>query len=419
MEYVSAFPDHSEFRIHTVNTFYGLPANLNRLRFRVVVLHYSLFGAWPFALDDFYTYLEACESSYKVAIFQDEYRFCTQRFAFINHFKIDCIFTRVRPGNFDDTYGKCAGVSNLVHVQAGYVNNSLMRSAAVQSKPDSERSIDIGYRSRHLPYYTGRGAQEKHEIAGAFLAHAEGSDLVFDISSSEADRILGRAWYPWLANCRGVLGVEGGVSVFDLEGVVYAAYDRIMAEHAPKSFAEFAKLAGDTLEDWEDRIPVRTLTPRHFEAAAFRVCQILFEGEYSGILKPMVHYIPLKKDFSNYSEVIDRFRNADLRQELTENAYDDLIESGKYSYQGFVKQFDQVLVAAGIKPGPADPEVDRMAAGLNSLGFAQRARAVLVAMRHRSFPGRNALVSLYRKMRPRPVVVRNMQRLPWQSESDT
>ena len=40
-----------------------------------------------------------------------------------------------------------------------------------------------------------------------------------------------------------------------------------------------------------------TMSPRVFEAAAVRSCQILFEGRYSGILEPMVHYIPLKKDF--------------------------------------------------------------------------------------------------------------------------
>ena len=31
----------------------------------------------------------------------------------------------------------------------------------------------------------------------------------------------------------------------------------------------------------------------------------------------MVHYIPLKKDFSNFDEVIERFRDKDVRKELT------------------------------------------------------------------------------------------------------
>jgi len=32
-------------------------------------------------------------------------------------------------------------------------------------------------------------------------------------------------------------------------------------------------------------------------------------GDWRGIVQPMVHYIPLKKDFSNFNEVIALFRN--------------------------------------------------------------------------------------------------------------
>ena len=57
------------------------------------------------------------------------------------------------------------------------------------------------------------------------------------------------------------------------------------------------------LYQYEDNIPYRTISPRHFEASALRLCQILLEGKYSGVMRPMVHYIPLKKDFSNFDEV--------------------------------------------------------------------------------------------------------------------
>jgi hypothetical protein len=80
------------------------------------------------------------------------------------------------------------------------------------------------------------------------------------------------------------------------------------------------------------------------------VCQILFEGHYQGILKPMVHYLPLKKDFSNFDNVIRMFRDPVIRNELTENAYRDLIASGRYSYQKFIQAFDSHLEAAGQRP---------------------------------------------------------------------
>jgi len=79
------------------------------------------------------------------------------------------------------------------------------------------------------------------------------------------------------------------------------------------------------------------MSPRVFEAAAVRSCQILFEGRYSGILEPMVHYIPLKKDFSNFEEVLRRYRDESIRRELTENAHRDLIASGGTATNGSSK----------------------------------------------------------------------------------
>ena len=62
-------------------------------------------------------------------------------------------------------------------------------------------------------------------------------------------------------------------------------------------------------------IDLRTISPRHFEAAAFRVCQVLFEGRYAGVMEPMRHYIPLRKDFSNFDEVCGCCATPALRRE--------------------------------------------------------------------------------------------------------
>ena len=91
-----------------------------------------------------------------------------------------------------------------------------------------------------------------------------------------------------------------------------------------------------TLERWDGVVDLRTISPRHFEAAAFRVCQVLFEGHYAGAMEPMRHYIPLRKDFSNFDDVVAALRDDALRRELTDNAHRDLIASGAYDYAPFV-----------------------------------------------------------------------------------
>jgi glycerol-3-phosphate dehydrogenase len=75
----------------------------------------------------------------------------------------------------------------------------------------------------------------------------------------------------------------------------------------------------------------------------------MFEGRYSGILQPMVHYVPLKKDFSNFDEVMRLYGDEGLRRELTENCHRDLIASGAYSYRRLMEKFDEELMALGLE----------------------------------------------------------------------
>ena len=90
----------------------------------------------------------------------------------------------------------------------------------------------------------------------------------------------------------------------------------------------------------------------------------MFEGHYSGAMQPMVHYIPLRKDFSNFDEVIERMRDAELRRTLVENAHRDLIASGDWSYARFIAQVDGVLADAGLAPAPGPPSPPRWKGGL-------------------------------------------------------
>ena len=147
-------------------------------------------------------------------------------------------------------------------------------------------------------------------------------------------------------------------------------------------------------------MPLRTISPRHFEAAAFGVCQILFEGHYSGAMEPMRHYIPLRKDFSNFDEVIGRFRDESLRRELAANARRDLVDSGNYGYEAFVAGFDRTLEeAAGLDPEIS--EADRRAAdeALRRGKTGQRLRYHAKDLQDNDFPGKGLLRPLARPLR--------------------
>ena len=99
---------------------------------------------------------------------------------------------------------------------------------------------------------------------------------------------------------------------------------------------------------------------------------------------------PARKDFSNFDEVLARFRDVDPRAELTENAHRDLIASGALSYERFVAEVDDDLAAAGLT-GMGEQELARVKLELYPGWAARRARTAELAVRDASFPDRPAL----------------------------
>ncbi len=381
-EHIEAFNRHSRFRVWSVNTAYGYPPGLDRLRFSIIILHYSLFGGWFYYLNKrFYEYIDASAASYKIAFFQDEYRYCQKRFGFLDRYKVNCVYTLLQPKYFDDTYRKNTRVPKLISHLPGYVSEPLSEAASRFAKSDQDRAIDIGYRGRKLEYYMGKGAQEKYDIAIGFQRRLAGSKLTLDIECDEGKRLYGDDWYRFMGNCRGILGVEAGVSIFDVKDIVRVQCDELLTANPGMSFQEISERV---LYQWEERIPYRTISPRHFEAAAFHACQILFEGNYSGILRPMVHYIPVKKDFSNFDEVIRLFDTRGLRQDLTAQAHRDLIASGRYSYGQFIAGFDAELEKEGLRPGPARTDT-RVTSMLEDGMLYRKARAIAFELRLQAY----------------------------------
>ena len=105
------------------------------------------------------------------------------------------------------------------------------------------------------------------------------------------------------------------------------------------------------LNDYENKIYYRAISPRIFEAAIFRNLMILFEGKYQSVIEPDRHYIELKKDFSNIEEVIKKAQDPQVYREITDRAYNDLILSEKYSYRLFIEDFCNKIGIKSVDKG--------------------------------------------------------------------
>jgi hypothetical protein len=198
----------------------------------------------------------------------------------------------------------------------GIPNTGLDPAVFFPTRAVAERPIDLGYRSLDSPKYLGH--QERRDIAEYFQAHACRLGLTVDISLEEGRRFDEAGWAAFLNACKGQLGTEAGGDYFDLDDSTRLKVCRFGEAHPQVTLDE---IRGRFFAD-PDAVKLRILSGRNIEAAGTRTAQVLFEGGYDGYLTPDVHYIPLKKDFSDVDDAIRKFRDDGVREAIADNAYE-------------------------------------------------------------------------------------------------
>ena len=242
----------------------------------------------------------------KVLFKQDEMIHVNATKTLIKNYGINTVFTCIPTSEIEKVYPK----KEFGHVQFQTVLTGYLRKefAMRKNKPYESRSRDITYRGMATPFEWGRLAHEKFLIGEEFLRRSSEKriDLKLDISSDPKARFSGSDWYDFLEDSKVSLAVESGASIFDFDGTVKLKCDAYRKNHPGASFQEVEE---KILKPFEGNVLYNQISPRHLEAAALETGLIMFEGNYSGILKPGVNFIALKKDFSNFEEVIYEFRD--------------------------------------------------------------------------------------------------------------
>ena len=225
----------------------------------------------------------------------------------------------------------------FLHTLTGYVSDEMRSLRYTQEQP---RRIDIGYRGSIQPFFFGRLGYEKYSIGHICRKICTERGLNCDISSRWEDRFMGSAWFGFLGRIKGVLGVESGASIFDFDGQVERACDDYLAGHPGAPFEEvFEKI----LKPFEGNIYYNQISPRHFEAAACRTVQVLYEGRYSDIFRAGRHYLSLRRDLNNLDEVLERLMDPSERICMTDAAYEEIIENDAYHYKNFIGNLDAAI----------------------------------------------------------------------------
>jgi hypothetical protein len=221
----------------------------------------------------------------------------------------------------------------MTQVLSGYLEPETLGRINRLSREVTRRDIDIGYRAWKPKPWLGRHGMMKGWIAGAVADEGRRRGLVTDISLEAADTLLGDDWFRFLLRCRYVIGVESGASVLDRDGRIRACADAYVNQHPD---AQFEDVEAACFPGRDGGLSLRGISPRHLEACATRTTQILVEGEYSGILEPGRHYIPLRADLGNLAEVLDMVAGGENHQEMADRAHAEIVASGRHEYGAFV-----------------------------------------------------------------------------------
>jgi hypothetical protein len=338
LDHIDAFRRHSRHDIHTLNTRdMRRSIALDLGYFDVVVIHYSIvMSSLNYLSADFRDKLRRFRGL-KVEFIQDDYRWIDRETAASRDIGIDVLFTVVPEPAASQVYDERLPGVRRVLTLTGYVPENLVGRPI---KPLGERTIDVGYRARDLPFWLGRLSREKVWIGERFLERAPAYGLRCDIAWTEDARIYGDRWIEFVSSCRATLGCESGASIADFDGSVEQAVLTFMGAHPRATFEEVHEAV---LRPYEGNVVMNIVSPRVFEAAALGTALVMFPGDYSGVVSPAEHYIVLEKDFSNMADVVDKLRDDKLVSAMTARARRDLIESGRWSYRAFVDQFDQVV----------------------------------------------------------------------------
>jgi hypothetical protein len=276
----------------------------------------------------------------KILAVQDEYDHTDRLRRAIRDIGFHVVLTCVPPGMLQTIYPRAMfPQTEFITVLTGYVPEHLPQQAK-SARPLRDRAIGIGYRGRDIGGRYGRLAFEKLEIGRRMREICAARGISHDIEWTDDKRLYGPDWYNFIASCRANLGSESGSNVFDFDGAIEAKYKELEAARGgPVPYEEF-RIYTDPIETKYD---MGQISPRVFEAAAMRTPMILYTGRYSGVIEPDVHYIELKKDFSNIEGVLSRLDDLEALERMADRAYERLVGSEDFSYRRFVALVDGTI----------------------------------------------------------------------------
>jgi glycosyltransferase involved in cell wall biosynthesis len=282
-------------------------------------------------------------NGHKFAFIQDEYYDTNLIKMFLEIININTVFTCIPNEHISRIYDNLNN-TGFIYNLTGYVPEYNFHRI-----PIKDRNCDVFYRGRELHYWYGDLGQDKMNIGKYMKKYCEKYKLITNIDWNGENCIYGDEWFKVLGNSKVTLATESGSTIFDLDNTILVESNTIL-KHFPVENVSFPKNPIYTYNEFITKINLKKneiknmgqISPKMFEAIMLGTVLVMYEGYYyPDILIPDVHYIVLKKDYSNINDVINKIKDDNFLQNMANRAYNDIIKSDLYSYKKFIEMFDK------------------------------------------------------------------------------
>ena len=308
-----------ELEVCNINNLLHLGRCLFRIRqYDLIIVSHAAAGDDITVLNHIVPFLQRRRCKL-VMFIGNEYDILDDKIKFIRGSKADFVCSQLPLQAAQYLYQECTESTILEMPHA-------LNPDAYRVLKDQRRDIDVGFVGDM--YWPFVGDRERTDLIEWFEQNATNCGLTFDIRK---ERLKREDWNLFLNRCKAVIGAESGTYYLNERGQLL---DRARTYNLfENQKAGFDEVFERFFRGHSPAVSGKSISSRHFEAIGTKTCQILLEGNYNGLLEPNTHYISVKKDLSNISEAIERFRDDSYRDQMVERAYEYVLSNHTYQHR--------------------------------------------------------------------------------------
>jgi hypothetical protein len=260
--------------------------------------------------------------------FGNEYDLLKAKRNFLHQAGADYVCSQLPRRSADFIYADCGGAKILE------MPHALNPSAYKVITPREYRKNKIGFIGARYPLWIGDTV--RNDFLDFCLNAINEADRAIQVGKGNVSR---EQWANFLNMSIGTIGAEAGTYYLDKDGYILKMAKKIFSKNnkEPESLLKFH----DVLKQ-VNYVSGKAISSRHFEPIGTKTVQLLIEGEYNGILKPDVHYLPVKKDYSNFFEKMSELNDPYRQTEISNCAFEYAMDCHTYHHR--VNKFIQLAL---------------------------------------------------------------------------